>query len=865
MASVFTFDPDPPRVSSPWSTPRASTSREVLVGDSRSSPGAPEDCSVTRLEAEPQEGPTEYKLHLLLRRRRSFVSCSTVQGPRSGAQRSMSASGTNTSRLTPTMLARTPSQQLMSSQHRHARLEQLTTQLFWRLQQSAPHHSSAFSKTLAPPFPSKVPVEIGSVVSGLEESKGALYEVGVADDGTFVGLAADEMEESLNTLRIMAASLGCYVDVLRMVDVGVCAWLDDRVEMRQSKLWVAEAHVKPNLGRQQQTETAETEKNSADDHSAVATSADNVTTPEQLRVSLTGATMSGKSSLLGSLTTATLDNGRGKSRLSLLKHRHEIASGMTSSVTQELLGYTRAEVGISGVHVVNYAAGNVSSWTDVHAGAQSGRLVLLSDSAGHPRYRRTTVRGLIGWDPHWTLICIPADDTEDTSGMTGSTPPPQEVFGIGAGTFDADLSRAHLELCLTLNLPLIVVITKLDLASKSGLRDCLSKILTALKAAGRKPLIQPDSHITIGEPDLLTIAGKDIAAARDVSDKLRYHPERTVPIILTSAVKGNGICKLHAMLHELPIRRPPIKSRPGIPPNALFHIEDVYSCSKLLSDDVTPLAVLSGRMQYGNISIGDEMILGPYLTEFTPEDGDCSPSTKARPFTPESQSFPGALSHIKGFSLRPVTQSEEWQRVKVVSVRNLRLPVASIQADQVSTVGIVPRFGPPVSTQALMRIRKGMVLANGTPQSCRVFEAEFARQDVEGLSIRSGVVVYTASVRASATVIAGAVVDDNDEGRDSLLPSNVKKPVGGSGFSFGYDDDDDDDVHNNDVEARLGHKEARILVTFHLIASREYVEVGAQVLIMPGGGPGLYGGTERGQKGIAGLEGYVGRVTKVVG
>ena len=38
------------------------------------------------------------------------------------------------------------------------------------------------------------------------------------------------------------------------------------------------------------------------------------------------------------------------------------------------------------------------------------------------------------------------------------------------------------------------------------------------------------------------------------------------------------------------------------------------------------------------------------------------------------------------------------------------------------------------------------------------------------------------------------------------------------------------------------------------------MEVGAKVLVMPGGGPGLYGGNERGAKGMAGLEGFVGRV-----
>src|SRR4051812_7874528 len=87
MASVFTFDPDPPRVSSPWSTPRTSTPRPPALCASSPSlfPTGLEPIDddtghnfiVTSLEAEPQEGPTEYKLHLLLRRRRSFTWTST--------------------------------------------------------------------------------------------------------------------------------------------------------------------------------------------------------------------------------------------------------------------------------------------------------------------------------------------------------------------------------------------------------------------------------------------------------------------------------------------------------------------------------------------------------------------------------------------------------------------------------------------------------------------------------------------------------------------------------------------------------------------------------------------------------------------
>lgn len=81
MASIFTYDPDPPRVSSPWLTPTDSPKPSTPIPRHReasSSTGSPvtgrlADYGVTRLEAEPQEGPTEYKLHLLLRPRRNCM------------------------------------------------------------------------------------------------------------------------------------------------------------------------------------------------------------------------------------------------------------------------------------------------------------------------------------------------------------------------------------------------------------------------------------------------------------------------------------------------------------------------------------------------------------------------------------------------------------------------------------------------------------------------------------------------------------------------------------------------------------------------------------------------------------------------
>ncbi len=553
MASIFTYDPDPPRVSSPWLTPTDSpkpSTPQPRDGTSNSgvfpSSAQLQDYGVTRLEAEPQEGPTEYKLHLLLRPRRNYSSSSTgslISGSQQHKQQQPSQSIAHDSGpiLAP------------SNQSRQNRLEQLTTQLLWRLQQSAPYHASSTSDLVLPKLPEaaeslETPSRPGKLLAGLEESRGALYEIGVSDDGTFVGLTKDEMDESLTNLRAMAASLGCNVQVVRMVVVGDCEWDEASVDTElpiphrtrlekkrsrpvkfptgqdeslrhQAQLWVAEALVIPDLSSRKPTQP--TEPNSLTRHdtpplirsedSSVRVIAETHPATEQLRITLTGPTTSGKSSLLGTLSAATLDNGRGKSRLSLLKHRHEIVSGVTSSVTQELIGY-------KGRDVVNFASGNVTSWTDIHASAKNGRLVFVSDSAGHPRYRRTTVRGLVGWAPHWAVLCIAADDGENAPVAAGGTSSAQEILGsAGAGI---DLAKAHLELCLKLDKPLCVVITKLDLASKSSLRQTLSKVLSAVKASGRTPTIIPPDQGKSLDSDLTTIAAADEDDIGSVVEKM---------------------------------------------------------------------------------------------------------------------------------------------------------------------------------------------------------------------------------------------------------------------------------------------------------------------------------------------------------
>ncbi|KAF1956546.1 hypothetical protein CC80DRAFT_60187 [Byssothecium circinans] len=891
-AAIFTFEPDPPRVASPWAaatpppgrsphgsqSPSDSTTTECSIAFNGSILPVLEDSSIARIEAEPQEGPVEYKLHLLLRQRRSFTYCST--------RRQISGSLRRTETHTPISVARSvPDARLLGTippplsavQSRNHRLEQLTSQMLWRLQQSSPNHTSSSNESINLLFPDESQ-KSGSVLlerlfPGLEDSNGALYELGVADDGELIGLAKDEMEESLHNLRVMAASLGCRVEVQRVVAIGSCEWVEDagasQQITRKSKLLVAEAFIRPDqhFDRRRPSPHPEELINSNGEVSLTNAIDDGNQKVEQLRVSLMGATTFGKSSLLGTLSTGTLDNGKGLSRLSLLKHKHEHESGETSSITQQLIGY-HDDAAFNGTRTSTHALGSTdhSSWTDIltFAGSsEAGRIVLLTDSAGHPRFHRTTVRGLVGWDPHYTLLCVPANLTEDASRKIGA--PSLTKDASMSAVRDWELTIEHIHLCLALELPLLVVITKFDLATKTGIKSVITKVGSMIHGAGRKYSIVAD---TPGyDEELGVVPSADLTQITKDVNSLEISPTSVVPIILTSAVRGNGLNKLHAFLRELPV--PTSSSPPAGTPGTLFYIENLYKKASVRSRSDEP-TIVGGLLRHGTLSIGDELLLGPYPADSTSDDSDSGSGGPSRHSSsaPTSRSFPGAFcQQLSNTNLRSRSRSRsyliatEWRRVRIVSLRNLRRPIHTLHTDQVGTIGLLPVHGQmPISSPAIHRIRKGMVLANGEPQAKRVISVRCTGSNALAanmLGIGSNVVICTASVRASSKVIS---VSQEGGGDTRTKPEADDADDDDDGFGFGLDIEEDTvaDDPSNDFQTHP----AATMVTFQFITSREFIEADAKVLAMPGGGPGLTGSKERGEKGLAGLEGFVGRAVE---
>lgn len=955
MASIFTYDHEPPRVSSPWSTPGTTTPQIASGGGgkgvvihcrtsaARESSDADDtdslpDCGLTKLEAEPQQGPTEYKLHLLLRPRRSFSSLSTghlvsgsyQQSRPSGSLRASSSSdqALEQSPSTPTTSWAPPTP---SFQSRKNRLQHLTTQLLWRLQQSSPFHSPSTVNMVLPVLPEATP-KLGvpnmppRLLPGLEESQGALYEIGVSDDGTLVGLTQEELEESLANLRAMAASLGCEVDVLRKVVVGGCEWMEQApaedgnepgIVVHTGKLWVAEALVKPDLdyyfSHSSSIEGRNGEPNSNGDQATngsaeTSNEGGQSSCTEQLHLAIIGPSAAGKSSLLGTLSTSAFDNGRGKSRLSLFKHRHEINSGLTSSVAQELIGYASSQDASSpnsSVDVINYASEKVSAWNDIHRAAEDGRLAFVSDLPGLSRYLKSTLRGLVSWNPNYTILCVPASCYEETEAnrVQGNTDPASDI----------DTCVLYLELCFRLDLPVLITITKMDLASRSGLRETLSRILSVLKQAGRKPLMLSASGEAIGhDADLQTIIPSDREEVDKAFASVGGNPVLAVPIVLTSAVTGAGIGKIHALLRALPIPTRPSPRSESISnnqraPTKLFDINEVFSMppSKVYSlgsengngRTGTGGMVLCGRVRSGQVSVGDILVVGPLLMDSRPED-----------ITAQSKSFQNSeprgesTSHIRSYRSR--TSSGEfsssyvqellsgrsrsqvqpqacWLSVRTVSVRNLRLPVRTLLEGQIGTVGIEPISLDLPTGVRLDRIRKGMILADfpetlsdqstSVPQTLPFhtgFTATFPTSDFSSptsppLILGGNPVVYIGSIRAAAKVTCVALADNE-------LMTSPSSPTEPDVFRFDGDDHRDSLNTKNGVGDPNGHVDVSnpnhaqggkdITISFSFVSSIEWVEVGARILVIPGTAAASAPGSTAGS---TGLEGFVGKIQEV--
>jgi elongation factor 1-alpha len=337
----------------------------------------------------------------------------------------------------------------------------------------------------------------------------AFYELGITDDGIPVGLTDEEASESLAIIEKITERLGAKFMIVR--------------KEKASRGYVYELLIRRTLD----------------------------VPPIQLSIALLGNVDAGKSTLKGVLISGSLDDGDGLAMSQVARYLHELKYRRSSSVSHHILGFDDAGASVN----------DTLSYNEAEIYLRSSKVITLVDLAGHERYLRTTLKGIMGSLPDYAAIIVAAN-----AGPIGSF-------------------REHLGISLVLDIPIFIVMTKLDITPKEVLKRNLESLIGILKLPG------------VNKIPFLVKAENDCAlAARNMPHG------RVTPIFLVSNVTGEGLDLLKRFLNMIP---PRINWSERLGGKFLSYVDEKFNVSGVG-------LVLSGLIESGSISVGQKVLLGPF-------------------------------------------------------------------------------------------------------------------------------------------------------------------------------------------------------------------------------------------------------------
>lgn len=364
----------------------------------------------------------------------------------------------------------------------------------------------------------------------------------------------------------------------------------------------------------------------------------------EIRVAVVGNVDAGKSTMLGVLTQGVLDDGRGKARVGLFRHKHELESGRTSSIGQEMLAF-RVDGSILQLHdprTINNSSisAHQSKIAREKLPVDAHKIITFLDLAGHEKYLKTTMFGLTGGSPDYAMLMVGAN-----AGLIG-------------------MAKEHLGLAFALGTPVLIVVTKIDMCPEPVLAATLRNLQRMLKSAGcrRTPLLvkntedvlfaadaftdqsalqsTPNTHESVAQSEFgdssnildsenlshnslnsNLVSVSQIGTKNDSSLSLkkinnlnanvdssphctgkRTKNSRLCPIFQVSNVSGEGIDLLRHFLNLIPIPCYTEDRHDGRPPH--FQITENYTVPGVGT-------VVAGTMISGSIGVGQIVYLGP--------------------------------------------------------------------------------------------------------------------------------------------------------------------------------------------------------------------------------------------------------------
>lgn len=485
-----------------------------------------------------------------------------------------------------------------------------------------------------------------------EECGQAIYEIGLTDDGFPAGLNEHELRESIKSLKEVVDMTDSVI-ICGIEKIPVTHYADSEEELVSTLIINRNKVMDESMSNVEAKWKFinEAKKRGAKEFTRYI--AEVIIRRDmggywETKCGIAGNVDCGKSTLLGVLTTGKWDNGRGSARLSTMSLDHEISSGRTSSVNQQIVGFNNDGGLVNEILAKKSHTSGRLEWADIIK--DSNKIVTFFDLAGHLKYLSQTIKGLSSNELDYVLIIVGANMSESV-GDTGSTTKNKWI----------NMTREHMQLSLVLGMRCIVVVTKIDLVEDE---------IKQRTVRGIKRLVKKD------------FAPYTLDSMENVKTCVKLmNSGNVIPVVQVSNVTGEGHDILRKLLYYLPPRRE-YESKFKHPP--IMQIQDIFRQVEGTSTVIAGM-LTSGEIHAGQTVKGSHLKIGP-LSDGTFIDARVR-SIHCKRMDVQSVSagkyvclgLPKAVDGSKirknmfavGANLKPVATWEFWADIKLNSVESM--------------------------------------------------------------------------------------------------------------------------------------------------------------------------------------------------
>lgn len=385
------------------------------------------------------------------------------------------------------------------------------------------------------------------------------YNIGLLDDGFPLGMTKKETDESLRNLKVIA----------EVADATICQQICQPIKYRCAdtvedlqKIFLY--HRRPHNEGDPFTADHKrklVKKMSSDKHPEIIMYVIEVLIRRKVNeetggyargsLGTIGNVDAGKSTLVGRYCKGITDDGDGLARAGVFNHAHESSRGQTSSESVEIMGFTEDGKLVNS----NTSAHGDLSWSDIVLG--SDKVWLWHDLAGHEKYLKTTMGGVIANLPDYLVLVISASD-----GIRGMT-------------------AEHIYLANSLKIPFFIVITKTDVTLDSTIDKNVKRIKKLFK----------NKEVLVIEDMTQIKRASSLVAGRSV-----------IPLFKVSNVTGEGHNFLEPFLNILPVRNIFAKKVDEPVEYRIFRNYVIKGVG----------LVVYGKLMSGTVSVGQKLLVGPF-------------------------------------------------------------------------------------------------------------------------------------------------------------------------------------------------------------------------------------------------------------